>query len=420
LRVTPNHTLWSGDGWVSAGDLKVGDVLGNGGSNNFEIFSIERVYERVPTYNLEVDEQHNYIIGVEKDGGLLVHNDFNNVGTAVAGSIKRQSPSGGGPPGGGPPGGGPCFLAGTRVLMADGSYMAIEDVEVGMLVRALDIESGVRVDRPVTFVFHHGPEEMTDFYLVINDELRVTPNHPLWSGDGWVSAGDLKVGDVLGNGGSNNFEIFSIERVYERVPTYNLEVDEQHNYIIGVEKDGELLVHNKLNEPAGKQFDFFDPSNTGGGDSNSGGGMYYLFPVGLKGFNYEMPFLFGSSITSFTFGGIEYGTLSKYAYVDYYNGQPYISKIEYCAPNAIYGTIDSDKIRVLQEGRVDKNKVLESLGLEDENLDINILIKTFDGQVLLNYGDSNAGDVVSSYTRNVVVHNSDGKKEAEMTINVCN
>jgi len=135
-----------------------------------------------------------------------------------------------------------CFLAGTKVVMADESYKSIEDIVVGDMVKSFDEENGRLVDRGVTCVFHHAPEEMTDYYLAINNWLRVTPNHRIFSNGRWIITGDLNIGDFLFYP-SSDCRVFSIERVYERVPTYDFEVGVDHCYFVAMDTS-DVLVHN--------------------------------------------------------------------------------------------------------------------------------------------------------------------------------
>lgn len=135
-----------------------------------------------------------------------------------------------------------CFLAGTKVVMADESYKNIEDIVVGDMVKSYDVETERIVDRQVTHVFHHSPEEMTDHYLIINDCLRITSNHLVYSNGEWICAGDLEIGDPLFYP-SSDCTIYSIEKVFERVPTYNLEVGSDHCYFVAT-NNLPALVHN--------------------------------------------------------------------------------------------------------------------------------------------------------------------------------
>jgi hypothetical protein len=107
-------------------------------------------------------------------------------------------------------------------MMADGSYKNIEKIEVGDWVRAFDRGSGEARIAPVTEVFRHLAEEMHDYYMVINDFLRVTPNHRLLTNDGWKFAGGLRVGDVLSAGENGGSVVYSVDRVFEKVPTFNI------------------------------------------------------------------------------------------------------------------------------------------------------------------------------------------------------
>lgn len=76
----------------------------------------------------------------------------------------------------------PCFLAGTQITMADGSHKNIKQVEVGDMVKSFD--NGSIVIGEVTEVYSHNPSEMPEYYMVINDKLRVTPNHIIYVNGG--------------------------------------------------------------------------------------------------------------------------------------------------------------------------------------------------------------------------------------------
>ncbi len=136
----------------------------------------------------------------------------------------------------------PCFLAGTKVVMADGSYKNIEDIIIGDFVKSFDDFNKI-INSCVTNVFHHSPEEMTNYYLNINNKLRVTPNHRIYSNGLWAYANELKVGDLLFCSESD-CHINSIEKIYNRQPTFDLKVGDTHNYFIAFDS-AEILVHNQ-------------------------------------------------------------------------------------------------------------------------------------------------------------------------------
>ena len=136
-----------------------------------------------------------------------------------------------------------CFLAGTKVLLADDSYKDIENVEIGDKVKAYDFENKDIVVSLVSNVFCHKPSEMDDFYLVINEDIKVTPNHEFFTYDGWRYAFNLGIGDLLFSSDDSFEEIFSIQRVYNKVCTYDLTVVGFHNYFI-LSNSANVLVHN--------------------------------------------------------------------------------------------------------------------------------------------------------------------------------
>lgn len=141
-----------------------------------------------------------------------------------------------------------CFLAGTKIVMADESYKNIEDIEVGDLVKSYDEENNKIVDKKVTQVFHHEPEEMSNYYLIINNQLRVTPNHEFYIDGRWIYADELSIGDNLFYP-SSDYEVFSIEKVFEKTYTYNFEVEGNHNYFVAMDPTNSALVHNIPPDP---------------------------------------------------------------------------------------------------------------------------------------------------------------------------
>jgi len=135
-----------------------------------------------------------------------------------------------------------CFLAGTKIVMADGSYKNIENIVVGDIVKSFDVETGKITDGKVTDVLHHEPGEMGDYYLIINGFLRVTPNHQIYSNGRWIYASELKIGDSLFYL-SRDYKVNSIEKIYEKVPTYDLEIGVSHCYFVAMDT-ADVLVHN--------------------------------------------------------------------------------------------------------------------------------------------------------------------------------
>lgn len=130
-----------------------------------------------------------------------------------------------------------CFVSKTVIAMADGTNKPIEDVQAGDMV--ISNYMGKSIYTRVTDVFHHAPEEMGLYYLIVNNKIGVTPNHFLFVDGSWVAAGELRIGDKL-HTQDGYLEVTELKRVNQRVPTYNLHVDHIcHNYYA----DG-ILAHN--------------------------------------------------------------------------------------------------------------------------------------------------------------------------------
>jgi len=140
---------------------------------------------------------------------------------------------------------GPCFIAGSKILMNDGSLKNIEEIQIGDIITNYDIENKTFALDTVVEVFHHTPEELiSNYYLIINKELKVTPNHPLYMNKEWINASELQVGDMLPSGNP----IESIERVDGKTPTYHMLTETYHNYVVAF---GEDYVIAKNGNPAG-------------------------------------------------------------------------------------------------------------------------------------------------------------------------
>ena len=132
-----------------------------------------------------------------------------------------------------------CFTAGTKVLMADGSYKNIEDIRPGDKVASYNLEKGTRGVDTVTKLLVH--PNTPGGYLVINGGLEVTPNHPMWviNKNSWARADSLKEGDKLQGPNGEEIRISSIEKVDGVNTVYNLSLVGNNNYFT----EG-MLVHN--------------------------------------------------------------------------------------------------------------------------------------------------------------------------------
>ncbi len=134
---------------------------------------------------------------------------------------------------------GTCLLSGSKITMNDDIKKNIEEIKVGDFVKSYNDKNGEITISEVTKIYHHRACEMTDYYLIINDKLRITPNHRFYLNGEWIHAGKAKIGDKLYDINGETQTIFSIEKIYEKVPTYNFEVNTTHSFYAE-----NLLVHN--------------------------------------------------------------------------------------------------------------------------------------------------------------------------------
>ena len=113
----------------------------------------------------------------------------------------------------------------------------------GDLVKSYDTKVEAKVDSEVTETFLH---ENHDGYLVINENIKTTSNHPFYSNGDWVDAGELSVGDKILHVDGLEHTVESIENYDDTIDVYNIEVDGNHNYYAE-----NYLVHNKGIESVG-------------------------------------------------------------------------------------------------------------------------------------------------------------------------
>jgi len=156
--------------------------------------------------------------------------------------------------GGGGGGGGGCFLAGTPILLADGSTKPIEEIKPKDKILGFNEKTERTQEDEVAKLLVRKAKK----YLIINGRIKVTSEHPFYHEGKWVKIGSLKIGDKLLNNKNQAEVIKSIEKVNQEVVVYNLTARPSHTYFA----DG-ILVHNKAgnenrqgsyNGPFGKLF----------------------------------------------------------------------------------------------------------------------------------------------------------------------
>lgn len=141
---------------------------------------------------------------------------------------------------------GGCFLAGTKILMSDGREKNIEDITIddSIKTRSSDTNSVLATDS-VTRIFYH----VVNYYLTINNKLKITPIHRIFVNGIWKQASDIKIGDYLL---TQNNEFILVDKItphYGNFPVYNLETKEKHTFFA----DG-FYVHNSKGGEPRKEF----------------------------------------------------------------------------------------------------------------------------------------------------------------------
>jgi len=79
------------------------------------------------------------------------------------------------------------------------------------------------------------------FTFISAGQLQVTEEHPFLVNGSWISASDLKVGDILTTSDGKNVTIKKITDIGQKTKVYNLEAGIFHNFVVG---DENVVVHN--------------------------------------------------------------------------------------------------------------------------------------------------------------------------------
>ena len=130
-----------------------------------------------------------------------------------------------------------CFLAGTKITMADRTEKPIEAIKAGDMVLAYDEKTGELKPDRVSVV--HEPVAV-DGYLIVNEKLLLTKIHPVLTPSGWKEIGKLAVGDTLIGADKQEIAIASIKVVPEQVTVYNFATNPYATYVANG-----VIVHNK-------------------------------------------------------------------------------------------------------------------------------------------------------------------------------
>ncbi|MEU4265256.1 polymorphic toxin-type HINT domain-containing protein [Streptomyces argenteolus] len=142
-----------------------------------------------------------------------------------------------------------CFLAGTEVLMADGTTKEIEDVRAGDEVLTTDPETGKSAKRRVTkLIVTEDDKQFNELTISTPDgetKLTATHEHPFWSPsqNRWIAASKLTTGTTLLTDDLITVTVKANRPFSQHARTYNLTIDDFHTYYV-LAGQTPVLVHN--------------------------------------------------------------------------------------------------------------------------------------------------------------------------------
>ncbi|HWI56105.1 MAG TPA: Hint domain-containing protein, partial [Bacillota bacterium] len=120
-----------------------------------------------------------------------------------------------------------CFAAETRVLLADGRFKTIDQIQAGDVVRS---GAGLQEVATVDEIYCLPSETCRQIRFVRSgqtepDSVQTTDEHLFWvDGRGWIAAAQLRVGDWLFNPQNQRLQIIASERIPGRRQVYTFKL----------------------------------------------------------------------------------------------------------------------------------------------------------------------------------------------------
>ena len=137
-----------------------------------------------------------------------------------------------------------CFVAGTPVLMADGTLKRIEQVQAGDMVESKDPITGKERAKRVIRAFRNLAPVILNLTLANGEMIATTPGHPFATSQrgSFVFAGDLPLKTQLQEFDGHAVGLASETRQNGPTPIFNFEVQDFHTYFVG---KSHVWVHNQ-------------------------------------------------------------------------------------------------------------------------------------------------------------------------------
>jgi hypothetical protein len=163
-----------------------------------------------------------------------------------------------------------CFVAGTKVLMRDGTWKNIEDVELGeyLIGENQNVNEVREFHRPTLGLQDHALPRKLSLASINGSELSVSADHLFKTVDGWkapdaelsnmlhkdvikfeqMNVQQLAIGDKIINADGSTHEVHSIEFQEDdpELQLYNFKLKNNRTYHVKLKgSDESYLVHNK-------------------------------------------------------------------------------------------------------------------------------------------------------------------------------
>jgi len=152
------------------------------------------------------------------------------------------------------------FVAGTLVLMADGSKKPIEKVKPGDKVLAGDPQKGIKKPETVQRVIVGKGLKHLFSIAVLGAAIVATFNQPFWVPDkqSFERAQDLRPGEHLLLADGSTPPVTSVSHEDESATVYNLSISETHTFYVGADA---ALVHNMCAAPGASRVTLLGTKN---------------------------------------------------------------------------------------------------------------------------------------------------------------
>jgi hypothetical protein len=150
----------------------------------------------------------------------------------------------------------PCFVAGTKIKLANSTEKNIEDVVIGDVIKTYNHRTNQVENNNVLHVIDRDDQETVLYTLSNGKTLEATLDHPICVKEkgyssfdpelSWISYNmkikQIVVGDLLENINNEEVSIVSMEKTTELKKVYNLSsVANNHNFYAN-----DILVHNRV------------------------------------------------------------------------------------------------------------------------------------------------------------------------------